>query len=438
MPRKKLTEKQEELLSLTTRVDVDLTQNQRILLGYIIQMYRERSNSVEENGYVHASVSTLKKECGMGQDSIKSAITKLENEGLITCEVGRVKLQNTRFSLTEKTKKYIYIPMDGKMRTYSVPMAEKVYIDQSEKIEALELKISELSKTVENLTEEVQKLNRYIGIGVERSKYNTINYHTGIEKESILTDTKEKDEVSGREDAGEGYVQPPVKQYVFDPRYFSNGKSEVDTVSVAGSMIDDNSLNTSPQSESCADASMQESSSSFNEEESHPDSETSTVQQNDTVELTDRSISLHLNKGENPPQVAPHPPLKDFIAVLTEDINRRIMDWAVSLTDPSYTVTESDAQYIVTDALGDHDDKDYYLPQFSLISFTDEVMDKMRNILRQDKIHKIIVRNSISPAPKPYGEINEGTGILSESGTEPHRRFLRAFLPLGGIVGHPE
>lgn len=42
------------------------------------------------------------------------------------------------------------------------------------------------------------------------------------------------------------------------------------------------------------------------------------------------------------------------------------------------------------------------------------------------------------PVSKPYNEINEGTGILAENGTEPHSRFLRAFLPLGGIVGHPE
>lgn len=42
------------------------------------------------------------------------------------------------------------------------------------------------------------------------------------------------------------------------------------------------------------------------------------------------------------------------------------------------------------------------------------------------------------PASKPYGEINEGTGVLAENGTEPHSRFLRAFLPIGGIVGYPE
>jgi len=35
------------------------------------------------------------------------------------------------------------------------------------------------------------------------------------------------------------------------------------------------------------------------------------------------------------------------------------------------------------------------------------------------------------PVSKPYNEINEGTGVLAESGTEPHSRFLRAFLPIG-------
>lgn len=499
MPRKKLTEKQEELLSLTTRVDVDLTQNQRIVLGCIIQMYRERSNSVEENGYVHASVSTLKKECGMGQDSIKSAITKLVNEGLITCEVGRVKLQNTRFSLTEKTKKYIYIPMDDKMRTYSVPMDEKVYIDQSEKIEALELKISELSKTVENLTEEVQKLNRYIGIGigVERSKYNTINYHTGIEKESILTDTKEKDEVSGREDAGDGYVQPPVKQYVFDPRYFSNGKSEVDTVSVEGTITDDihsdEVRETSPR-EKLTKAEIEERNNYITSTFSRLETKLNYLYSisdsrifgdvsmsiadifNDATEkgrwFTDKQWGKLLRYGDRYEKII------DGKQAYFNGTGKKDADAELTSTDekpfteePEKNTTDNDTdkcggvapqQYKrmtkeELEAWVSEDVKKY--PDFTswqnaleakldrkfkgwqegkhlyiscMYNFVTGMAAKHFNRL---EIEKRAEKYS-QPVSKPYGEINEDTGVLAENGTEPHRRFLRAFLPLAYTSYH--
>lgn len=190
---RKLTEKQKELLSLTTRVDADLTQQQRILLGYIVEMHRERSNFVEENGYVHASVRTLKKECGLGQDTIKSSITKLENEGLITCEDGKAGVQNTRFRLTEKAKKYIYVPESKKSVPESVPEDKKAHDDQTKRIESLELRINKLTETIENLTEEVQNLFRYIGIGVGINKLNnsTIPTCTGTNM-----DKKEQEEKS--------------------------------------------------------------------------------------------------------------------------------------------------------------------------------------------------------------------------------------------------
>lgn len=230
MPRKKLTEKQKELLSLTTRVDAELTPQQRILLGCIVEMCRERSNFVEENGYVHASVSTLKKECGLGQDTIKSSITKLVNEGLITCEVGKVGVQNTRFSLTEKTKKYIY--------TYSVPMnvpiGEKVYYDQTKKIESLELRINELVEDKKKLTEEVEKLKKYIGIGVgiEQSCNSSCNHLSNINNSSQNTipersctgDVDEKVFQIENEEKGTGseYHQPEKKPYNFNPKYFDS------------------------------------------------------------------------------------------------------------------------------------------------------------------------------------------------------------------------
>lgn len=219
MPKRKhLTEKQEGFLSLTTRVEADLTQNERILLGYIIQSYREKSNRVEENGYVHASISTLKKECGLGQDAIKQAITKLVNEGLITCEVGRVKVHNTRLSLTEKAKKYIYVPID-------VPIAEKVHDDTSNENEVLRLKINELTKDVENLTEEVKFLKKYIGIGlgliplfnsscIHLSNLNNSTQNTIPDKSCSMSDEEKN--------TGSEYTQPDPVPYVFDERYFDS------------------------------------------------------------------------------------------------------------------------------------------------------------------------------------------------------------------------
>lgn len=178
MPRKKhFTEKQNGLLSLTARVDVNLAQEERLLLGYIIKEYSTRSNFLKENGYVHASVRTIKKECGLGQDTIEQARIKLENEGLITCEVGKAGVQNTRFSLTEKTKKYIYVPesvpIDEKSVPESVPEEKKVHDEQNNRIESLELRISELTNAVEKLTEEVQNMKKYIGIGLVNPLFNS-------------------------------------------------------------------------------------------------------------------------------------------------------------------------------------------------------------------------------------------------------------------------
>lgn len=331
MPRKKFTEKQNELLSLTTRVDAELTPQQRILLGCIIEMCRERSNFVEENGYVHASVSTLKKECGLGQDTIKSSITKLVNEGLITCEVGKVGVQNTRFSLTEKAKKYIY--------TYSVPMnvpiGEKVHDDQTKRIESLELRINELVEDKKRLTEEVEKLKKYIGIGVgiEQSCNSSCNHLSNINNSSQNTipersctgDVDEEVFQIENEEKGTGseYHQPEKKPYNFNPKYFDSTPEPVKrkkSTGVVSSSLQIIEEENHPDTRTDADGVTIASNESISNRTEQPD-EAEKFSSKKGQSETDRFTLSQSGNAENPPQVAPHPPLKQYEDVLS-DISR--------------------------------------------------------------------------------------------------------------------
>lgn len=237
MPRK-LSEKQKELLSLTTRVDAELTQQQRILLGYIIYKYNDKSDSVKENGYTHDSRDTIKKECGIGSDTLKTAIVKLENEGLITCERGIAHKQNTRFALTQKTLDAIASHEASYIASYTENSGSSLLEELLNEMKTMRLAINELIEDKKKLIEEVEKLNEKVNrtleieVGIEQSCNSSCNQLSNINNSSQNTipersctgDVDEEVFQIENEEKGTGseYHQPEKKPYNFNPKYFDS------------------------------------------------------------------------------------------------------------------------------------------------------------------------------------------------------------------------
>lgn len=514
MPRKKLTEKtlsenQEGLLALANalKVDADITLYAKLVLGYIRKLYGR--DITKEDGYAHVSNAEMRKECEIGSATMTNAVVELVNAGLITVERGKkrskgVKGVENRYFLSGEIMEKIHFKTNSSV--YSTETNQKME-ELLLKINEMSLKINELSEANRALNERVESLEKKLkssmdmdmDMEVERSNYiesGTIKeYHcmgpdTEVKKESILTDTKEKDEVSGREDAGEGYIQPPVKQYVFDPRYFSNGKSEVDTVSVAGTGIDSsNEVTGTSHAEKLTKAEIEERNnyvtSTFNRLETkldylyslsdkslYPDvcngivatftdangksdwftekqwgkllsyrnrfyslTEVKDAYFNGTgkkdadAELTSTDEKPFTeepeknttdNDTDNGGGVAP----QQYKRMTKEELEAWVSDDVKKYTDFTSWQNALEAK-LDRKFKGWQEGKHLYIS--CMYNFVTGMAAKHFNRL---EIEKRAEKYS-QPVSKPYGEINEGTGVLAESGTEPHSRFLRAFLPLG-------
>ena len=405
MPRKKhFTEKQNGLLSLTTRVDANLTKEERLLLGYIIKEHSTRSNFLKENGYVHASVRTIKQECGMGQDSIEQARIKLENEGLITCEIGRAKVHNTRYRLTEKTKKYIYVPesvpIDEKSVPISVPEEKKVHDEQNKRIESLELRISELTNAVGKLTEEVQNMKKYIGIGLVNPLFNSSSINkvnlknsSSSNQNTIATGTggllsddelfQDEPEEKGTDDE---YIQQPAKPYVFNPEYFGKHREQATEATVVSSSLQ------------------------FIEEENHPDTnDISTLPNADLVQTDRFNISQSITKTQ--PQPLDKGNAAEWLKSIRSELKHEVFEWSLTITCTPEYLTGDDYNPIVTKVMNNHPEWINYQGQFSLFELGQYTLQLMENRMNNKDIPAIIAKNS----RKSYQDFGENCSLVNES-----------------------
>ena len=407
MSRKKLTEKtlsenQEGLFALANalKVDADVTIYAKLVLGYIIKL--SGRDISKEDGYAHVSNAEMRKGCEIGSDTMTNAVVELVNAGLITVERGKKRSKGekgveNRYFLPDEIKEKIHFKtnsIDISTEKENISTKKIQQIDELlKRIEALELRINELTEENRILSEKVETIaeKRKSAMDMEMEMDISNNYSTGTsctgtnmnKKESILTDTKEKPEVTCGKGTGDDYIQPPAKPYFFDPRYF--GK----------------------RMEQATDATVVSSSLQFIEEESHPDTNTSS---NDGLKQADRlNISQSITKTQ--PQPLDKGNAAEWLKNIRSELKHEVYEWSLTLTCTPEYLTGDDYNPIVTKVMNNHPEWINYQGQFSLCELGQYTLQLMENRMNNSDITGIIAKNN----RKRYPDFNDNADIVSES-----------------------
>lgn len=308
MPRKKLTEKtlsenQEGLLALfkALNVNANISLYAQLVCGYIVKL--DGRDISKEDGYVHVSNDEMRKGCEIGSDTRANAVVELVNAGLITVERGKKRSKGekgveNRYFLSDEIKQKIHPETNSSVySTETDKTNSSVYSTEKnqqmeevlKRIEALELRINELTEEKRVLSEKVEtiaekrKSSMDMEVDMEINSCNiSCNHLSNINNSSSNNTIPERSctgDVDEEKCTGSKYHQPEPKPYVFNPKYFDTTPEPVKR-----------------KKSTCKDS----SSLQIIEEENHPDTNASSNTEPDQADRLDISQLDDRNTTPNP------------------------------------------------------------------------------------------------------------------------------------------
>lgn len=387
------SQEQKELIALLPDGLPKMTDGAKLVLSNIIYLYG--TDFAKENGYVFRSTDDMLKDTGISsKTTLSRANRQLTLLGLMTVKSGSYESRTANeYRLSDEILEKIgfnqSVLMGTHMGTHNQNEVIRQLIDENK---SFRLSINELTEQIKVLTETVKALEKNFmcttetDTEIEKNNYSTGTSCTGTnmdKKESILTDTKEKPEVTCWKGTGDDYIQPPAKPYFFDPRYFGKRR------------------------EQATDATVVSSSLQFIEEENHPDTNTSS---NDGLKQADRlNISQSITKTQ--PQPLDKGNAAEWLKNIRSELKHEVYEWSLTLTCTPEYLTGDDYNPIVTKVMNNHPEWINYQGQFSLCELGQYTLQLMENRMNNSDITGIIAKNN----RKRYPDFNDNADIVSES-----------------------
>ena len=397
------SQEQKELIALLPDGLPKMTDGAKLVLSNIIYWYG--TDFAKENGYVFRSDSDMVKDTGIGRNTVGKKIRELETKGFfdkIKRGVFGDRTNGTEFYLTEEMKEKIHFkPIEStstiKTSTSTIKPISSTNNEIGQLMEQMNtilMKLNELSDENKQLRDKIDILEEKFNgatdsdtdLDIEKNNYSTGTSCTGTnmnKKESILTDTKEKPEVTCWKGTGDDYIQPPAKPYFFDPRYFGKRREQATEATVVSSSLQ------------------------FIEEENHPDTNTSS---NDGLKQADRlNISQSITKTQ--PQPLDKGNAAEWLKNIRSELKHEVYEWSLTLTCTPEYLTGDDYNPIVTKVMKNHPEWINYQGQFSLCELGQYTLQLMENRMNNSDITGIIAKNN----RKRYPDFNDNADIVSES-----------------------
>jgi len=137
-------------------------------------------------------------------------------------------------------------------------------------------------------------------------------------------------------------------------------------------------------------------------EETIPEADLTSVDgSNDDLTVADR-LTLLQSEDKNPPQVAPHPPLTEFITNVKSAIRNGVYDWSLTLTEIPDYITGDDYTQIVGDALRAQPDHKSHLENISFMELGAFAKELMENRIKNRDIPAIVRQNQYNIRHEKY------------------------------------